>query len=1359
MSKKNIPQMPSLQNTMYIDANRQQSVANEEDNSEWTYKLNQGIKLPAGTQIQVINALLNYNGIQNGSIEINEDVNETLSYCFYDTQGSRFSLSAEKSVDENAGRTNSKNGVFVYDAQKHRNMNNVKAPLVRRIFDPNYPGEEPQFQNSTTQKLWYIRTIIQRYDLVSNQQADPSTFYGTTGFPTNFIQNVVPEIVYSEYFDQITSTGTTNRYDLNADVIIKLEVQARGTLYAEGDRIIFTGGGATTPAFGFVSEVDGTGAIQQARLIQVGEGYTSDPTISITTTSGTGANITLTRGAAVSARTNNSGYGIRVGVTVGPPDPNLHEIEAVSILATGTGYRDGDILYLDNGLAPLNFYPTNHDSVIQHTNTSLSPRESQATVSFTNASDIQSPGVLTCSQTEEQIQYLRASSVSNSTGETYKEDFDTEENGVITFIYDDNEEFFNDGYVYNVNKGGYSDNPYYLINDVAEENIQYRMPRNYDYEIELAQLPAVVHLEYPTTSTPGAGYNGIPDVVYSPSGYSERYLNTGDYNEPSFRAVVNESNEIEKVVYLPGSRDDLSASNYLTELKMAQDLSRDTQFCPPGDLSITGGNPTTQANARFSRNTVRKDGFDYSFYFRKKKLKRYFQQGRPLALDYSVVVLNPGTNYSTGTYSLVGIEGAQGTGASVVITKGYAGLASGVLTCKVTVAGDSYKVGERYRINEEAVSVENQAVVQVLEVQPNNNPIPANQENVYYSVFFRPNDVENGIAEISKNSISKNVIFDGKTKTLPGDALTVNESLIEFGDRTALSDVRNFSYFNGICDLNSVKSTGGTNDLIGYCEFDEDGYLNPVIVQKTLSIPKGIYSISEVSDLITDQLTNATQKKDFLSESAFSRKIETHLYEPARFTGKEHNHAGRGVFVSMSVFNDLMEKKRDGETLPTEYLWENFHRDYYYSFIRVMIPSGKPPFRLWAGLMKPAINDEPGFTVQNTNIPYDSTSVYDMMSDGVLIGTSDFNIDYNPNKSTFTLNLLHTPFRNPSFDKYGNIFSDPGQVGALLRKRIKGSGVEGVNQQYNYVQGYEGRTPQGILDKLDTPITRETGVMIYNFSKNISDSEGNITLSSPAHGKFEDNFSSAEVAQESWKKTFFSRLGFTYTQLNGDTNKETVNYYDLPTTTTLYGITTDQSLDSSVITSISTLYANNIRNDAGQTGEGGIQQLFTLMNPSISRVPVYNAAKYYVRSNSQAGGGSKPDVDNNKFYTGGFYDASNCHFVQTGGDDLTAAELPILIKDGYFIITSDIVDAWRDSVKKGELIPLLAVVPKSNWQSQDFSNISFSDISHTLSNPKVINQIKIKVYNPDLSSPLLRPDSTVMLKITLPPEQPTTEED
>jgi hypothetical protein len=103
--------------------------------------------------------------------------------------------------------------------------------------------------------------------------------------------------------------------------------------------------------------------------------------------------------------------------------------------------------------------------------------------------------------------------------------------------------------------------------------------------------------------------------------------------------------------------------------------------------------------------------------------------------------------------------------------------------------------------------------------------------------------------------------------------------------------------------------------------------------------------------------------------------------------------------------------------------------------------------------------------------------------------------------------------------------------------------------------------------------------------------------------------------------------------------------------------------------------------------------------------------------------------------------------------------LPILIKDGYFIISSNVIDGYRDSIKKNENLPLLGIVPKSSYQSQDYSAVLSSEIVHITSNMKVINSIKIDVYNPDLTRPILRPDSTVMLKITLPPEPVQSPED
>ena len=66
---------------------------------------------------------------------------------------------------------------------------------------------------------------------------------------------------------------------------------------------------------------------------------------------------------------------------------------------------------------------------------------------------------------------------------------------------------------------------------------------------------------------------------------------------------------------------------------------------------------------------------------------------------------------------------------------------------------------------------------------------------------------------------------------------------------------------------------------------------------------------------------------------------------------------------------------------------------------------------------------------------------------------------------------------------------------------------------------------------------------------------------------------------------------------------------------------------------------------------------------------------------------------------------------------------------------------------------MLAIVPKSNLASQDFVTNAFTNISHTLSQEKVINKILVKVMNPDLTAPILREDSSVMMKITIPEQQ------
>ena len=96
--------MPNLQNTAYFDLNRNFSIKSE-DTSMWEYPLNNGMKLPAGTTVEVINTHLNYPGIVGSAIEINDDIEEELCYGFYNTHGSFNTLTSFKYANEQGGET------------------------------------------------------------------------------------------------------------------------------------------------------------------------------------------------------------------------------------------------------------------------------------------------------------------------------------------------------------------------------------------------------------------------------------------------------------------------------------------------------------------------------------------------------------------------------------------------------------------------------------------------------------------------------------------------------------------------------------------------------------------------------------------------------------------------------------------------------------------------------------------------------------------------------------------------------------------------------------------------------------------------------------------------------------------------------------------------------------------------------------------------------------------------------------------------------------------------------------------------------------------------------------------------------
>ena len=70
-----------MSNIMYIDTNRQNCLKKTDDkNNEWEYKLSNVIQLPVGSEIALQDTFIHKQGISGSTIEIEEDINETINY-------------------------------------------------------------------------------------------------------------------------------------------------------------------------------------------------------------------------------------------------------------------------------------------------------------------------------------------------------------------------------------------------------------------------------------------------------------------------------------------------------------------------------------------------------------------------------------------------------------------------------------------------------------------------------------------------------------------------------------------------------------------------------------------------------------------------------------------------------------------------------------------------------------------------------------------------------------------------------------------------------------------------------------------------------------------------------------------------------------------------------------------------------------------------------------------------------------------------------------------------------------------------------------------------------------------------------
>ncbi len=444
----------------------------------------------------------------------------------------------------------------------------------------------------------------------------------------------------------------------------------------------------------------------------------------------------------------------------------------------------------------------------------------------------------------------------------------------------------------------------------------------------------------------------------------------------------------------------------------------------------------------------------------------------------------------------------------------------------------------------------------------------------------------------------------------------------------------------------------------------------------------------------------------------------------------------------------------------------------------------------------------------------------DVMKEGYYLGTPDFTFTYDSDKSAFSISNLHQNKRIPSSDQWGNKMANEGTACCNV-KRV----AEGVAASIPPRQDQHGNTPpeyfaanEQLRNALKTPETRVGGVAVFNWAYQTALKYGDLKITDtsipqffntelnadrpnsnrqhiPIYRendkteveyptvlkgrklfKFEEFFSTKEKALEAWNKTLWSKLGFSFENLQDSSNWERTKYYDIPNNNSdpnavetfgrygliendfiTYGKTTRADLGASVAPTISTtnqpaLYTV-LRTPAGgaPAGGDGISVRTYDNHDTVHTWNTLTSAPYM--------GGVIPQPTNGidssyKYYINSTYRGATLTPVNTESRQILANTLPSLSNNGYYLITSDIIDNWRDDLKQNSPLPLLGVVPISNLSNQDFITTK-NELVHTTSQPKVINSIKIKILKPDLTAPILEDGSSVILSITTPLPQQT----
>ena len=382
---------------------------------------------------------------------------------------------------------------------------------------------------------------------------------------------------------------------------------------------------------------------------------------------------------------------------------------------------------------------------------------------------------------------------------------------------------------------------------------------------------------------------------------------------------------------------------------------------------------------------------------------------------------------------------------------------------------------------------------------------------------------------------------------------------------------------------------------------------------------------------------------------------------------------------------------------------------------------------------------------------------YNVERFGYYVGTPSLKVSFDTNSSSYVFNNLHQPWRIPAYDQYGNEIESAGEEAVMLKRacRVVDTpkwGVGDVELNPHYIN-------PAIKQSLQQPVQRYGGISVYNWGFTTARKYGDKDWTNPDIYnqdstrllRFDEYFTTDAKAKEAWKKTIWYRMGFGYDQFVSPTSYENNKYYNHPLDekSRVFGTTTRADLSVDSLSSVSTAYNPTVAINKDIVGHLA-PRLYNNMdiNTPIRESGVDMAWISNVFQRTDKSG----KINNIYCYFSSFWQDFTGTIILTASRPLRALNLPILNEQGYYLITTDMLDAHEDSVKNGKNMPILGIVPLSGLATNDFLN-SIEPLVHIINQEKILNSIKFKVLYPNLTNPDIDENSSVLLKIVRPVQQ------